>query len=47
MKHLKINEKKQYLLTGEKLDEMIQIQNDVWNDKAKFLANTINSIIIH
>ena len=47
MNHLKINEKKQYLLTGEKLDEMIQIQNDVWNDKAKFLANTINSIIIH
>jgi hypothetical protein len=48
MKHgyLKINDKKQYLMTGSNVDKIIPYQRKVFKNKAKFLRKTLNLLSI-
>ena len=44
--YLKINDKKQYVLTGMNLDKLIPYQKKVFKNKAKFLRKTLNLLTI-
>ena len=44
--YLKINDKKQYVLTGFNIDKILPYQRKVFRNKAKFLRKTLNLLII-
>jgi hypothetical protein len=44
--YLKINNKKQYLMTGFNADSVIPYQRKIFKNKAKFLRKTLNLISI-
>ena len=44
--YLKINDKKQYVLTGLNIDKIIPYQRKVFRNKAKFLRKTLNLLTI-
>ncbi len=44
--YLKINDKKQYVLTGMNLDKIVPYQKKVFKNKAKFLRKTLNLLTI-
>ena len=44
--YLKINDKKQYVLTGLNIDKLIPYQKKVFKNKAKFLRKTLNLLTI-
>jgi len=43
-KHIKVNKKKQFLTTGEKINELNKIQNRVIQNLSFFLTKVINII---
>jgi hypothetical protein len=43
---LKINDKKQYLMTGKNIDVILPYQKKIFRDKAKFLRKTLNLLTI-
>ena len=43
---LKINEKKQYFLTGNNSDKVLEYQIEFFKEKAKFLTRVLNLIAI-
>ena len=44
--YLKLNEKKQYVMTGINIDKILPYQRKVFRNKAKFLRKTLNLITI-
>jgi len=44
--YLKINEKKQYVMTGMNIDKILPYQRKIFRDKAKFLRKTLNLLTI-
>ena len=44
--YLKINDKKQYVLTGMNIDKLMPYQKKVFKNKAKFLRKTLNLLTI-
>ena len=44
--YLKLNDKKQYVLTGMNIEKLIPYQKKVFKNKAKFLRKTLNLITI-
>ena len=44
--YLKLNDKKQYVLTGMNLDKIVPYQKKVFKNKAKFLRKTLNLLTI-
>ena len=44
--YLKINDKKQYLLTGMNIEKILPYQKKIFRNKAKFLRKTLNLITI-
>ena len=44
--YLKINNKKQYLMTGDNVKNIIPYQREIFKRKAKFLRKTLNLISI-
>ena len=44
--YLKLNHKKQYLMTGMNIDKIIPYQRQVFKNKAKFLRKTLNLLTI-
>ena len=44
--YLKINDKKQYVLTGLNIDKILPYQRKVFKNKAKFLRKTLNLLTI-
>ena len=44
--YLKLNDKKQYVLTGMNLDKVIPYQRKIFRNKAKFLRKTLNLLTI-
>ncbi len=44
--YLKINEKKQYVMTGMNIDKILPYQRKIFRNKAKFLRKTLNLITI-
>ena len=44
--YLKINNKKQYLMTEFNADSVIPYQKKIFKNKAKFLRKTLNLILI-
>ena len=44
--YLKLNDKKQYVMTGFNLDKIIPYQTKVFKNKAKFLRKTLNLLTI-
>ena len=44
LNHLKVNKKKQFLTTGEKINELNKIQNRVIQNLSHFLTKVINII---
>ena len=43
---LKLNEKKQYVMTGYNIDKILPYQRKVFRNKAKFLRKTLNLLTI-
>jgi len=44
--YLKINEKKQYVMTGMNIDKILPYQRKIFRNKAKFLRKTLNLLTI-
>jgi hypothetical protein len=44
--YLKLNDKKQYVLTGYNIDTVMPHQKKVFRNKAKFLRKTLNLLTI-
>jgi len=44
--YLKINEKKQYVMTGYNIDKILPYQRKIFRNKAKFLRKTLNLLTI-
>ena len=44
--YLKLNNKKQYLMTGMNIDKILPYQRKIFRNKAKFLRKTLNLITI-
>ena len=44
--YLKLNDKKQYVLTGSNIDKLTSLQKIVFKNKAKFLRKTLNLLTI-
>jgi len=44
--YLKVNSKKQYVLTGLNIDKILPYQRKVFKNKAKFLRKTLNLLTI-
>ena len=44
--YLKINDKKQYVLTGMNIDKILPYQRKIFRNKAKFLRKTLNLLTI-
>ena len=44
--YLKLNHKKQYLMTGMNIDKVLPYQKKIFRNKAKFLRKTLNLITI-
>jgi hypothetical protein len=44
--YLKLNDKKQYVMTGLNIDKILPYQQKVFINKAKFLRKTLNLITI-
>ena len=44
--YLKLNEKKQYVMTGYNIDRILPYQRKVFRNKAKFLRKVLNLITI-
>ena len=44
--YLKVNDKKQYVLTGLNIDKILPYQRKVFKNKAKFLRKTLNLLTI-
>ena len=44
--YLKLNDKKQYVMTGMNINKIIPYQKRVFKNKAKFLRKTLNLINI-
>ena len=43
---LKLNDKKQYLMTGMNIDKIVPYQRKIFRNKAKFLRKTLNLLTI-
>jgi hypothetical protein len=44
--YLKLNDKKQYVMTGMNIDKILPYQRKIFRNKAKFLRKTLNLITI-
>ena len=44
--YLKLNDKKQYVMTGMNIDKILPYQKKIFRNKAKFLRKTLNLITI-
>jgi DNA-binding transcriptional regulator YhcF (GntR family) len=44
--YLKLNDKKQYVMTGMNIDKILPYQKKIFKNKAKFLRKTLNLLII-
>ena len=44
--YLKLNDKKQYVMTGMNIDKILPYQRKIFRNKAKFLRKTLNLLII-
>ena len=44
--YLKLNDKKQYVMTGINIDKILPYQKKIFRNKAKFLRKTLNLITI-
>ena len=44
--YLKLNEKKQYVMTGYNIDRILPYQRKVFRNKAKFLRKVLNLLTI-
>ena len=44
--YLKLNDKKQYVMTGFNIDRILPYQRKIFRNKAKFLRKTLNLLII-
>ena len=44
--YLKLNDKKQYVMTGYNIDKILPYQRKVFRNKAKFLRKTLNLLTI-
>ena len=44
--YLKLNDKKQYVMTGMNIDKVLPYQKKIFRNKAKFLRKTLNLITI-
>ncbi len=44
--YLKLNDKKQYVMTGINIDKVVPYQRKIFRNKAKFLRKTLNLLTI-
>jgi hypothetical protein len=44
--YLKLNDKKQYVMTGMNIDKILPYQRKIFRNKAKFLRKTLNLLTI-